>query len=320
MERRDFIKASLALAALLSVNRAGSLSAEGATKGAAEGTAQGAAGAGAGAKAKVCTAKTAAGAAAEALRKMLAPLGGIQTFVKKGNRVLLKPNFSFSNAPEAGSSTTPAVVRELAMMCREAGAGSVVVCDNTIKNARACLERTGIQAALKDLDGVKIVVPQKDPEFDEVEIPKGKVLKKTNLARELLQCDVYINVPTAKSHSATQVSFGLKGQMGLIQDRTSFHWRFDIDQAIADLATVAIADLTILDATRCLKTGGPGGPGKVVETGILACSTDPVALDAYGTTLVEWGDVPTKPQDVKHIVAAAAHGLGVADLAGIEIV
>jgi uncharacterized protein (DUF362 family) len=312
MERRDFIKTSLALAALLSVSPAGSLSAEGTTNGAGTGVAK----AGAPAKARVYTAK---GAAAEALKKLLAPLGGIQAFVKKGNRVLLKPNFSFSNVPEVGSSTTPEVVRALAMMCREAGAGSVIVCDNTIKNAQACLERTGIQAAVKDLDGVKIVVPQKSPEFEEVEIPKGKALKKTRLARELLQCDVYINVPAAKSHSATQVSFGLKGQMGLIQDRAAFHWKFDIDQAIADLATVAVADLTILDATRCLKNGGPGGPGKVVETGILACSTDPVAIDAYGTTLVEWQDVPTRPQNVKHIMAAAEHGLGVADLAGIEI-
>jgi hypothetical protein len=44
-----------------------------------------------------------------------------------------------------------------------------------------------------------------------------------------------------------------------------------------------------------------------------------VAIDAYGTTLVDWQDEPTRPEDVKHIVAAAAHGLGVADLAGIAI-
>jgi len=299
MERRDFIKTSLAAAALFSLGPAGSLAQDGA------------------AKSKVYTAR---GAAAEALKKILAPLGGIQAFVKKGSRVLLKPNFSFSNAPEAGSSTTPEVVRALAVMCTGAGAASVVVCDNTIKNSKTCLERTGIAAAVKDLDGVKIVIPQKPPEFQDVEIPRGKALKQTRLARALLESDVYISLPAAKSHSSTHVSFGLKNQMGLIQDRTSFHWKFDIHQGIADLATVARPHLTILDATRCLQTGGPGGPGKVVATGILACCSDPVALDAYATTLVEWQDVPTGPQDVKHIVAAAEHGLGVADLARIEVV
>jgi uncharacterized protein (DUF362 family) len=297
MERRDFLKSSLALAALLAVNPMASMSA--------------------GEKARVFTVK---GAGRDAVVKLLAPLGGIQAFVKKGNRVLLKPNFSFSTAPEVGTSTSPEIVRAVAELAMEAGASKVVVCDNTIKNARTCLERTGIEAILKDLEGVTISTPQKSPEFEEVEIPGGKALKQTKLAKDLLGSDVYINMPTAKSHSSTHVSFGLKNQMGLILDRTSFHWRYDIHQAIADLATVARPHLTILDATRCLKNGGPGGPGTVVKTGVLACSTDPVAIDAYATTLTEWQDVATLPQDVKHIMAAAEHGLGIADLAQIEIV
>lgn len=324
MERRDFIKTSLAVAALAAMGRTGSLSAEdkAAVKTGEEGVegatpAEQDVGQQAGRQAKVFVTK---GSGAEAIARVLAPLGGIRAFVKKGHRVVIKPNFSFSNPPETGSCTNPELVRALAVMCRDAGAEKVSVVDNTIKAAKVCLERTGIEGALKGLGGVKIVVPQKGPDFTEVEIPRGKALRKTKIANELLEADVYINVPCAKSHGSTHVSFGLKGQMGLIQDRTSFHWRLDIHQAIADLGTVIKADLTILDAARCLKTGGPGGPGKVVETGLLACSTDPVAIDAYGTTLAEWQDQPTRPEDVKHIMLAAEHGLGLADLATIEVV
>jgi uncharacterized protein (DUF362 family) len=305
MERRDFMKKALAVAALVVAGRAGSPFAEDKEdKTAAQ-------------RAKVFVTKR---GGREAVARLLAPLGGISAFVKKGNRVVIKPNFSFSNLPEAASSTDPQLVRSLAVMCREAGAEKVSVVDNTIKSAKVCLERTGIKAAIKDLDGVTIVVPQKEPDFTEVEVPKGKALKQTRIAKVLLDSDVYISVPCAKSHSSTRVSFGLKGQMGLIQDRISFHWRFDIHQAIADLGTVMRPDLTILDAGRCLKTGGPGGPGTVVETGILAASTDPVAIDAYGTTLTEWQDEAIGPEDVEHIMRAAEHGLGLADLARIDVV
>jgi uncharacterized protein (DUF362 family) len=302
MERRDFLKTSLAFAALLAAKPPVSFSAE--------------------EKVKVFAAKGAArGTIKDAVTRVLSPLGGIQKFVKKGSKVLLKPNFSFSTPPEAGTSTSPELVRTLALMCRDAGAKSVIVLDNTIKQSKMCLERTGIEAALKDLeDFVRIAVPQRLAEFRDVDVPKGKALKKVKLANDLFTSDVYISLPVAKSHAATVVTFGLKNQMGLILDRGSFHSRYDIHQAIADLGTVARPHVTILDATRCLQTGGPGGPGKVVEKGILACSTDPVALDAYATTLVEWGGKPTTPADVKHIIYASAHGLGVSDLAKIEIV
>ncbi|HVP56580.1 MAG TPA: DUF362 domain-containing protein [bacterium] len=303
MKRRDFLKGSLALAALMAAKPVVSFGAE--------------------EKAKVFVAKgasSAPGAFKDALTRVLAPMGGLAKFIKKGSRVLLKANFSFSMAPEAGTSTTPDLVRTLAVMCREAGAASVVVLDHTIKNSTVCLERTGIGAALKDLEGVRIAVPQRPAEFREVAVPKGKALKQVKLVEELFATDVYINLPIAKSHSSTTVTFGLKNQMGLILDRGAFHSRYDIHQAIADLATVARPQLTLLDASRCLATGGPGGPGKVVEKGLLAGSLDPVALDAYATTLAEWGGRAIKPADVKHLGDASALGLGVSDLAKIDVV
>jgi len=301
MERRDFIKTSLAFAALAAANPVLSLGAD--------------------EKARVYAATgVARSAIKDGLVRVLAPLGGLKQFVRKRSRVLLKPNFSFSMPPEAGTSTSPELVRAMALACLEAGAASVVVADNTIKNSKVCLERTGIEAALADLDGVRIAVPQRAGDFRDVDVPRGKALKKVKLANDLLSSDVYINLPAAKSHGSTVVSFGLKNQMGLILDRGSFHSKYDIHQAVADLATVARPHLTILDATRCLTTGGPGGPGTVVEKGLLAASLDPVALDTYAVTLAEWGGRPRTPADVKFLGYASAHALGVSDLARIEVI
>ena len=63
---------------------------------------------------------------AAATRKALEALGGISRFVKKGQRVILKPNMSFANPPDRASTTHPLVVATVAQACMEAGAQRVV--------------------------------------------------------------------------------------------------------------------------------------------------------------------------------------------------
>ena len=60
---------------------------------------------------------------AAAIRKALDVLGGISTFVKKGQHVVLKPNMSFARPPESGCNTHPMVVAAVAHACVDAGAG-----------------------------------------------------------------------------------------------------------------------------------------------------------------------------------------------------
>jgi rare lipoprotein A len=114
------------------------------------------------------------------------------------------------------------------------------------------------------------------------------VLDKVEIMKEVLDSQVLISIPVAKSHSTTGVSMGIKGLMGLIWDRGSFHGRYNINQALADLATVLRPHLTVLDATRALTTGGPGGPGDVVRPNLVVAGIDPVAVDSYGVTVASW--------------------------------
>ena len=199
---------------------------------------------------------------AGATQKALEALGGISRFVRKGQRVVLKPNMSFSNPPDLGSTTHPLVVVTLARACMEAGAKEVLVLDHTLRRAELCLERTGIRDACKPIKGVHVLALQERKFFREVKVPQGKVVDRIEVMKEVLESDVLINVPVAKSHSATGVSLGLKGLMGLIWDRESFHSQYNMNQALADLATVIKPQLTVLDATRALASGGPEDPAR----------------------------------------------------------
>ena len=82
---------------------------------------------------------------AAATRKALEAMGGISRFVKKGQRVVLKPNMSFNNPPERATTTHPLVVATVAQACMEAGAQRVAVLDYPLRKGELCLERSGIR-------------------------------------------------------------------------------------------------------------------------------------------------------------------------------
>jgi uncharacterized protein (DUF362 family) len=249
-----------------------------------------------------------------ATKKALEVLGGISRFVKKGQRVILKPNMSFTRTPEFGATTHPQVVAAVAKACMEAGAQQVLVLDHTLHRAELCLERTGIREACKDIPGVHVLALQERKFFREIKIPQGKVLERVEVMKEVLDSPVLINIPVAKSHSATGVSMGIKGLMGLIWDREIFHSQLNMNQALADLATVIKPQLTILDATRALTSGGPGGPGEVKKPNLIIAGIDPVAVDSYGVSVVPWYGQNFKGRQVEHLQMAYQRGLGKIDI------
>jgi uncharacterized protein (DUF362 family) len=260
------------------------------------------------------------GEPAAATRKALEAIGGISRFVRKGQPVVLKPNMSFARTPDFSATTHPLVVATVAQACLEAGAQQVLVLDHTLQRAELCLERTGIRDACKNITGVHVLTLQDRKFFREIKIPQGKVLERVEVMKDILDGQVLISIPVAKSHSATGVSLGLKGLMGVIWDRESFHSQYNINQAIADLATVIKPQLTILDATRALATGGPGGPGEVKKPNLIIAGVDPVAVDSYGVSIVPWYGQNFKGRQVEHLLVAHQRGLGKIDIDQLKII
>ncbi len=250
-----------------------------------------------------------------ATRAAVEAVGGIGHFVKKGARVVIKPNMSFPNPPDMGSTTHPDVVRELTVLCREAGASSVQILDNPLRDRELCLERSGLKSFCGNLPGTGVQFLDNERFFEKVEVPGGKELNATQIMKPVLEADVLIAAPVAKSHSATGVSLAMKGMMGLIYNRWEFHVNMDLNTAIVDLCTVLRPHLTVIDASRILSTGGPGGPGKVISLNKIIASTDMVAADAMAVELGTWYGKTFKASQVKHIRMAHERGLGHMDIA-----
>lgn len=249
--------------------------------------------------------------------KVLTPWGGLQTFVKKGQKVVIKPNIGWDRTPEQGANTHPEIIKALARLALDAGAAQVLVFDRPCNEERRCYNNSGIKRAVESLNDRRALCPYMDNrKFIPVRIAKGKSISDWEFYKEALEADCYINVPVAKHHSSAGLSLGLKNIMGIIGGyRGKIH--FSLGQRIADLNTVLKPALTITDATRILLRNGPQGGDlkdvKVLNT--LMASTDIVAVDAYATTLFH-----LKPEEIESTQAAHQLGLGEIDLKKIKIV
>jgi uncharacterized protein (DUF362 family) len=247
------------------------------------------------------------------LNAVLKGVGGLEHFVRKGSKVYIKPNIGWAREPEAAANTNPDLIFALINLCYAAGAKEVKIYENTCDNYAYCFQKSGIKDAV-ERSGGKLFAANNSSFFTTVDVPKGKTLKKVNVVKYAQEADCIINVPVAKHHSAAAFTLSMKNLMGIVEDRGYWH-NAGLDQCIADFMTLVKPQLTIIDATRILTTGGPKGPGAVKEPGILIGSTDFVAADSYATTLFG-----KKGLDVPYIRIASQMGLGQADLNRISIV
>ncbi|MHB8791456.1 MAG: DUF362 domain-containing protein [Desulfobulbaceae bacterium] len=247
--------------------------------------------------------------------KVLAAAGGMANFVRPGARVVVKPNIGWDRSPEQGANTHPAVVKAIVEEVLAAGAARVQVFDRTCNEPRRCYKNSGIEDALSSL-GSKVRVEHIDErKFVPVEVVRGKALTELSIYGDALEADCYINVPVAKHHGLSRLTLSLKNSMGVLGgNRGQMH--HGIGQKLADLATVLRPSLNIIDATRMLMANGPqGGRLEDVKAGnTIIASVDPVAADAYATTLFG-----LEPGDIESTVAAHAMGLGEMDLSRMQI-
>lgn len=250
------------------------------------------------------------------VRQALAAMGGLERFVPRGAKVIVKPNICVAHPYQYAATTNPWVVGTLVKMCFEAGAGSVRVMDYPF----GCTEQEGYATSgiREQVEAAGGEMAYMTPLFKYVKtpIPDGIDLKEIEVYEDILKADVLINVPIAKDHSSTRLTLGMKNLMGVILNRNTMH--VNLGQRIADLTSLIRPRLTVVDAVRILVANGPSGGGdlnnvKKIDTVIV--SPDIVAADSYATTLFE----NIQPTDIQYIAKGAAMGLGRMDLQNLVI-
>jgi uncharacterized protein (DUF362 family) len=247
-------------------------------------------------------------------RRAVAALGGMERFVKRGDRVIVKPNICVAyHTYEYAATTNPWVVGAIVKMCYEVGASKVQVMDYPFGGApEEAYARSGIAEQVRAAGGEMVTMSRL--KFSTIDIPAGLDLREARIYKDALETDVLIDVPIAKHHSLAKLTLGIKNLMGLIRDRGAIHQ--NLGQRLADLASVLRPDLTIIDAVRILMANGPTGGdlGDVKVMNTVIASADIVAADSYAATLFG-----LQPDDLDYVRAAAKMGLGVSALKDLRI-
>ena len=244
----------------------------------------------------------------------LAALGGMKRFVRRGDDVVIKPNICTGyHGPEYAATTNPDVVGTLVALCRRAGAERVRVMDSPFGGpADEAYKVSGIAAAVEEAGGeMELMAPAK---FREYRIPDGQSISSWPIYRDVLACDVLIDVPIAKDHGLTRLSLAGKNLLGVVLEPGSIH--SDIGQRTADLVSVCRPTLTVVDAVRVLTANGPTGGdlNDVERLDTVIAGADIVAADSYAATLFD-----LRGEDIPYVRAAAAMGLGEMDLDKVEV-
>jgi uncharacterized protein (DUF362 family) len=244
-------------------------------------------------------------------------LGGMGKFVPKQSKVGLLINSPWEHP---GSYVKPEITLAVIQMCRDAGAKEIGVFKSL---GDAYWRRSALSA--KFPDEVKSI-RSLEREYTEVSIPRGRALKKAEIAKGLLDCDVLINIPIAKDHAGTRFTGTMKNMMGATSYSTNqfFHsgsgargYYEDVEflsQCIADVNLVRKPDLCIVDGTEVITTNGPQGPGKMIKPQKVFAGVDRVAVDVYGANLRG-----VKGEEVRTTQMAHTHGLGEIHLTRLRI-
>ena len=223
---------------------------------------------------------------ADTLQLALKSIGGIESFIKKGDRVLLKVNAAFASPQMLSATTHPQIVSEMTQLCFNAGASSVIVTDNPINDPTSCFALSGIAEAARRA-GARLFLPRKDA-FKPLSIPDGKLIRNWPVLYDPLKSvDKVIGTAPVKDHHRSGASMIMKNWYGLLGGRRNiFHQ--DIQTIITELAMMIRPTLVILDGTTTMMTNGPtgGSLADLKETNMMIAGTDQVAVDAFGATLL----------------------------------
>ncbi|MBT3284006.1 DUF362 domain-containing protein [Candidatus Bathyarchaeota archaeon] len=231
-------------------------------------------------------------------------LGGIKTFVKKGDIVALKPNIVTGKLSGPGVTTDKRVVGAVIKLCQEAGASRVLVvegADYASKTSEA-FELSGVKAVAEEL-GAEMVDVDTTP-LTKVKVPDPLLIDELEISKAFMDADVRINMPLMKTHDQLDVTLGIKNMKGVIPkySKRDFHKK-GVVKGVLDLNKAVPVDLTVLDAIVAMEGLGPA-VGPKVELNTIISSADIYALDKVASRIMGF-----ELTELDYLVQAAEAGL-----------
>lgn len=252
-----------------------------------------------------------------ALDAILAPFGGLERFVRPGQRVLIKPNCIAAIPPQRAGQTDATLIVALAKRVADLGATPMIGDSPAWGRLSDNLEIIGALAPLRQL-GAHIV-----PFRRAVKVPNYpmRVYRSFTLAREVVEADCIINLPKLKAHKQLALTAAIKNMFGCVAGKRKAWWHFQAGDGrnLFGLLLVELFDrirpsLTIVDGIVGQEGDGPIH-GRARNFGWLIGGLDGIAIERVCAELLGFA-----ADELRTLSAAQTLGIGQVELDGIEIV
>jgi uncharacterized protein (DUF362 family) len=258
-------------------------------------------------------------------RDAIDALGGIQTFIAKGDKVFIKPNFvnfpwaKTNNCFRNGECTKPEIIIATTEECLKAGAAEVIIGEGShlpsfdwqyavtfdtktdlVKEAKRLSSKYNAKVTLACLES-------DSPGW--VDIPSKTPHRNIAISSLVANADKVISLPVAKTHSWSQLSLASKNFIGITPLKRYAQWvdnswwnrgSFDhsspqsIGQVFLDIVKSIKPVLSIVDFSIGIEGDGPtmSNGGTTVDmkerlgTWAIIASSDIMAVDATAARIM----------------------------------
>ncbi|TAN61903.1 DUF362 domain-containing protein [bacterium] len=251
------------------------------------------------------------------VKELVALIGGMERFVKRGERILVKPNLLAAHSAEAAATTHPVVVKVIIRLVKEAGAFPTVGDSPGLGTAKKVAEKCGVLEACVST-GTELI-DLKDAVVRENS--SGGVFKRLEVSGEALGFDGIISVPKLKTHVQMYLTLGVKNIFGCVPGKRKPQWHLAAGTdtlafagMILDLYLFIKPRLTIMDAVVAMEGNGPAS-GEPKHLGLLFASEDAIAMDAVAAETLS-----ARAEDLPILAVAAGQGIKTANVHCVDVV
>lgn len=255
----------------------------------------------------------------EAVPQAVELAGGVERFIKPGERVFLKVNLLLAVPIERAVTTHPAVVKALVRLVQSVGAEAVIGDSPGGPYSVRWLKRVYRASGMDKVAEETGASLNFDVQTADVPHPEGKILKHLTIAKAVQDADAVITVPKLKTHGLMLFTGAVKNLFGVVPGllKAEYHLRMpkvaDLSDAMVDIFNLVKPRLAVVDGIVGMEGDGPsaGSPRRI---GTVLVSGDGFACDVAGASLVG-----LRPEQMPITKAAMARGLTTGRLSDIEL-
>jgi uncharacterized protein (DUF362 family)/Pyruvate/2-oxoacid:ferredoxin oxidoreductase delta subunit len=228
----------------------------------------------------------------DAVNKAVDLIGGIDTFIKPGEKILLKPNLLGARTPDRAITTHPEIVRAMVRLVKKAGATPIVGDSpgGAVKGVERVWAETGMKR-LSEEEGCQLVNFETSGSVEKnINHP---LLPSIHIAKIVTEVDGIINLPKLKTHGLMLYTGAIKNLYGCVPGmrKAEYHKIVphpdDFSHLLDEIYLLVKSKIrfSLVDGIMGMEGNGPSS-GEKRKLDMILASQDSVLLDLAITKLL----------------------------------